>query len=146
MRYEFHVRDRAEDVARWVGERIGCNRGFGLCAAMTVGKPWIAGVVFHNYSPEAGIMEMSACAESPQWLSRPVLWAMHSYIFDDAQCQMAVMRTSERNTRMRRIGKAYGYREQIIPRLRGRHEAEAVLTLTDCDWRSSRFHVRKEHG
>lgn len=130
-------------MAAWVAERIeGCERGFGPCVALTVGSPWIGAVVFHNYSPECGVMEMSAAAESPRWLTRPVLKAMHSYIFDDAGCQMAVMRVSERNERMRRIGRAYGYREYMVPRLRGRDEAESIMTLTDDDWRSSRFHAR----
>lgn len=107
---------------------------------MSVGDPIIAGVVFHNWSPEAGVMEMSAAADSPRWLSRSVLKAMHSYIFADAGCQLAVMRVSEQNERMLRIGKAYGYTPHRVPRLRGREEAEIILTLTDDQWKASKFH------
>lgn len=98
--------------------------------------------MFHNYSPEFGVMEMSAAADSPRWLSRPVLRAMHSYIFNDAGCQLAVMRVSEQNERMLRIAAAYGYQAHRIPRLRGRNDAEIVLTLTDDDWKVSRFNVK----
>lgn len=105
----------------------------------------LGGVVYHDWNPEAGVMCMSAAGE-PGWLSRPVLWAMHAYIFDVAGCQLAVMQVSERNQRMRRIGLAYGYTEHRVPRLRGRDEAEMIMTLAEEDWRASRFHMRQKHG
>ena len=105
----------------------------------------IGGVVFHDWNPEAGVMCMSAAGE-PGWLSRPILYAMHRYIFETAGCQLAVMQVSEHNARMRRIGLAYGYTETRIPRLRGRDEAEIIMTLTKEDWRASRFHRRLTRG
>lgn len=99
----------------------------------------IGGVIFHEWNPEAGTMCMSAAGE-PGWLNRAVLHAMHSYIFDAVGCQLAVLQVSEHNARMRRIGLAYGYTETRIPRLRGRNEAECILTLPDDVWRASRFH------
>ena len=99
----------------------------------------IGGVIYHDWNPEHGTMCMSA-AGSDGWLTRPVLYAMHDYVFNQAGCQLAVLQTSEHNHVMRRIAKAYGYAETIIPRLRGRDEAEAILTLTDDTWKASRFH------
>lgn len=104
----------------------------------------IGGVIYHDWNPEAGTMCMSAAGE-PGWLTRPVLHAMHAYVFDAVGCQLAVLQVSENNARMRRIGLAYGYTETRIPRLRGRNEAECILTLTDDDWRASRFH-KVNHG
>lgn len=131
-------------MARWVADRIkGCGRGWDACVAMRVyrGEETIGGVVFHDWNPEAGTMCMSSAGE-PGWLNRSVLHAMHSYIFDVAGCQLAVLQVSERNERMLRIGLAYGYTATRIPRLRGRDEAEIILTLTDDDWRASRFHAK----
>lgn len=99
----------------------------------------IGGVVFHDWNPEAGTMCMSS-AGADGWLSRSVLFAMHNYIFNIAGCQLAVLQTSERNTVMQRIARAYGYRDTRIPRLRGRDEDEILWTLTDDDWRNSKFH------
>lgn len=99
----------------------------------------VAGVVFHNYSPESGVMEMSAAAISPRWMTRRVLHAMHSYIFEDAGCQMAVMRVSEQNTKMTAIAERFGYTPYRIPRLRGRDEAEILFTLTDDDWKAGKY-------
>lgn len=135
-------------MARWVANRInGCGRGWDACVAMRVyrGEETIGGVVFHDWNPEAGTMCMSSAGE-PGWLNRSVLHAMHSYIFDAAGCQLAVLQVSERNERMLRIGLAYGYTATRIPRLRGRDEAEIILTLTDDDWRASRFHKRLTDG
>lgn len=110
---------------------------------MSVGDPIIAGVVFHNYSPESGVMEMSAAATSPRWLTRRVLHAMHSYIFEDAGCQMAAMRVGEQNARMRSIAERYGYTPYRIPRLRGRDEAEILFTLTDDEWKHGQTFIAK---
>jgi RimJ/RimL family protein N-acetyltransferase len=99
----------------------------------------IAGVLYHHFSPRDGVMEMSAGAISKRWLTRPVLRAMFAVPFDLFGCQLAVLRVSEHNKTMLRIAKAYGFAEYVIPRLRGRSEAEHVLTLADETWRSNRF-------
>ncbi len=121
----------------------GSGLGFGDSAiAMGVsgeGGKLAGAVVFHNYEPRAGVIEMSAASLSRRWLTRPVLQRMFDYVFDDAKCQMAVMRVSERNTAMIRIARAYGFSEVLIPRLRGKDHAEYIFTLTDDNWRSSRF-------
>ena len=145
----FTVGKQAEAVAGWVAERIeGCERGFGACVAMACIKndAIIGAVVFHNYCPETGAMEMSAAADSGDWLNRESLFGMHNYIFNTSGCQIAVMRVSENNTRMCRIARAYGYEGHRIPRLRGRNEAEIIFTLTDDKWRSSKFNRRSAHG
>lgn len=99
----------------------------------------IAGVLYHHFNPRDGVMEMSAGAIDKRWLTRPVLKAMFTVPFDVFGCQLAVLRVSEHNAPMLRIAKAYGFKEYIIPRLRGRTEAEHILTLSDDDWRLSRF-------
>jgi len=147
MRYSFHEGQEAQKWVKWASERIaGCERGWTECVAMRVYGDETAGVVvFHDYNPEAQTMCMSA-AGKPGWLTRQTLYAMHSYIFNDAACQLAVLQTSENNRTMQRIAKAYGYNPFRIPRLRGRHEAEIIWTLTDDDWRQSRFHKKVNHG
>jgi RimJ/RimL family protein N-acetyltransferase len=99
----------------------------------------IAGVLYHHFDPAHGVMEMSAASVDKRWLTRPVLRAMFAVPFDLFGCQLAVLRVSERNAAMLRIAKAYGFNEFIIPRLRGRDEAEHILTLSDDDWRANSF-------
>jgi RimJ/RimL family protein N-acetyltransferase len=136
-------------VVRFVGAMIpGGNRGFGECVALAVladdGR-MVSGVLFHNWNPEHGVIEMSAASVEKRWLTRPVLWAMFNYAFNDAGCQLVVMRVSERNRMengrgIQRILKAYGFEEYRIPRLQGRDTAELIYTLADDVWRAKETH------
>lgn len=140
LRCKFYRPQEAREIAEWVSARIPGSGSFWPCVGMGVfrGSEQVGGVVFYNYDPEAGVMEISAAGT--HWLSRKVLFAMHEYVFDTAGCQLAMLRVSERNERMLRIAEAYGYRKHLIPRMGGRDEAQAIMTLTDDDWRASRFH------
>lgn len=104
------------------------------------GPRLIAGVLFHNWHRDEAVMELSAASTSRRWLTRPVLKAMFAFPFEGCGCQMVVLRVSEQNAVMRRIARAYGFSEFTIPRLRGRDEAECILTLTDDGWRGNGFH------
>lgn len=134
-----------EGIAAFVAAHIpGCERGFEGYVTLGVveGDSLVAGVVYHNWSPESAVIELSAASVSKRWLSRTVIKAMFRYPFEDIGCQMVVLRVSERNTVMCRIAKAYGFTPYRIPRLRGRDEAEIIFTLTNDDWRSNRFNRR----
>ena len=128
-------------IVKFVAHQIkGADRGFGNCVAMGVvdGETLIAGMVFHNYSPECGTIELSGAAISKRWLTRQIFNSMFGYAFDQIGCQMLVARHSEHNTRLRRMWKAVGATEYLIPRLRGRDEAEAIATYTAEAWRDGR--------
>lgn len=127
----------------WASDRIfGHFRGFGPCSTLGVfdDKAMIAVVVYHNYHGEAGVVEMSAAAESRQWLKRRVLFEMFSIPFDEWGCQAVSLRTSPDQRHIRRMLKAYGCTEHLLPRLRGRDEDECVFILTDDAWRANGFH------
>lgn len=141
--------DRAElndAVAGWVAAKIGLRRGFGPSVTMGLfeeGKI-VAGVVFHNYYRDEGVIEFSGASDTPRWMSRRMLGEMFRYIFDQLGCQLAVARVSERNTRLLRILSAYGFDHVLVPRLRGRDEGERIFTLADDVWRANGFHAKKE--
>lgn len=133
--------DDGPATAAWVARHIpGAHRGWSEYVALRVlcGSQIVGGVIYHGWNPEAGTMEMSAAGRD--WLSRRVLHAMHAYPFDVAGCQMVALQTNENNAVMRRIAKAYGYTEIIIPRLMGRDQNAAILTLTDDAWKGSPFY------
>lgn len=128
-------------VADFVANLLGHRRTFGNCTAIGVVDDGrlIGGVVYHEWSPEHGTIQMSAASTTPYWINRTILRTVFGYPFKGAECQLVIFRVAESNGRMRRIAKAVGCKEYLIPRLRGRDEAEAVLTLTDDDWNSSKF-------
>ena len=99
----------------------------------------VAGVVFHNWSPEAGVIELSCAAENKRWMTRGVMRTALGYVFDLLECQSAVARTAETNITVRKLWKALGAQEYVIPRLRGVNEAEAILVLPKEAWMDSKF-------
>lgn len=135
-----------EEVADFVAQRTGATRGFGPCVgiAWMEGLTMVAGTVYHNFYREAGVIELSSAADHPRWLTRKSLQFMFGYPFDQLGCQLVVLRMSERNERMRGIAQRFGFSETIIPRLRGRDEAEVVCCLTVEQWREKEKELGKE--
>lgn len=103
----------------------------------------VAAIVYNNWQPEARVIEFHGAGITPRWLTRPVLHAMFEYPFEQLGCQMVVTRNSERNTRLHRQLRAYGFDSVVIPRLRGRDEGECIFWLTDDDWRANGFQKRE---
>lgn len=126
----------------------GAPRGFGACQTIGVldakGR-LVGGMVYHNWHPEAQVIEMSGASTTPKWLTRAVLHEIFAYPFERLGCQLAVMRVSERDTRLHRTLTRLGFDAHPIPRLRGRDEGEIVFTLTDDEWRR-RQEKGKDHG
>ncbi|MGE0238409.1 MAG: GNAT family N-acetyltransferase [Parvibaculaceae bacterium] len=101
----------------------------------------VGGFVFSNWSPEAGTIEISFAGMDRRWLSRAILYAAFSYVFDQLGCQMAISQTPAGLTHAVRICKAYGFKQVTVPRLFGRDEDGIVSTLTAEDWRANGFHL-----
>jgi RimJ/RimL family protein N-acetyltransferase len=100
------------------------------------------GIVYHDYDPEAGVIEMSSAATNKRWLTRATLYGLFSYPFDGLGCQMVAARHSANDKALARIFRAYGFHQVVIPRLFGRTEDGIVSTLTDDAWRANGFHKR----
>lgn len=100
----------------------------------------IAAIVYHNYDPNAGVVEMSAGALSRRWLNRAVLREMYGIAFDSLGCQAVIARHAEDRADLRRMWKAVGAQEYVIPRLRGRDApSEVVSVLTEEAWKASPY-------
>lgn len=124
------------------GRDFGANTGIGIeHEGMLVG-----GFVFHDYSPQFGVIEVSFAGIGRRWLSRPILYAMFSYVFDELRCQLAVSKTPASLAHAVRIAKAYGFKQVTIPRLFGRDEDGIISMLTVEDWRANGFHKENAHG
>lgn len=132
-----------EFVAQWVANHkpFDPSLGFGACTAIGWAKDdrLIAGTIYHNYDRISGVIELSSVADDPRWLTRDVIGLMFSYPFDQLKCQMVVLRVAETNQRMRQIARKFGFSEYLIPRLRGRSEAECIYTFTAEQWAESPY-------
>jgi RimJ/RimL family protein N-acetyltransferase len=129
-------------AAEWVAGQLGYDRPFTSCRSMAVihSDRIVAGVVFHDWNPEAGVIELSAAATDPRWMTRKVINEAFGYVFGRLGCQMAVARTEASNRTVRRLWRGLGAQEAIIPRLFGRTKNGAILTLTDDKFRTSKFY------
>ena|SRR4249920_435396 len=126
-----------------------CSRGFGF-NIKTIGiidqGDLIAGIVFHNWDPEAGIIEISGAAlPGEPWLSRETLRRMFQYPFHDCGCQMVVQRTPRDDEKLLGVLAKFGYDFILIPRLFGRKRDGVVCVLTDDAWANNKFNRRFAH-
>ena len=139
----------SEAVADFVSKLIPrCGGGFGECSAIGVidesGK-LIGGLVFNNWEPEFGTIEVTGAATDRRWFTRDILDAVDRYAFGDLGCQMLIARHSANARHIRRLWLAVGAEEFVIPRLWGRNEDGVISTITQESWNESRF-KRHTHG
>jgi RimJ/RimL family protein N-acetyltransferase len=99
----------------------------------------VAGTLYHNWHPENGVIELTSASTTRKWLTKRVVNAMFRLPFHTLDCQMCVLRVSERNKVMVHIARSFGFSEVFIPRLRGRDEGELIFTFTDDQWRDSPY-------
>lgn len=141
--------DQGRAVVAFMAQRIwGESRDMPAGEVMAVldGETLAGAVLFHNYEPRAGLLEMSGAAASKRWLTRPVLREMFGYPFGQLGCQAVIMRCDPTDKPLSRILTSYGFKRYEIPRLRGRLKAEAFFVLSDDDWRENGFHKENAHG
>ena len=93
-----------------------------------------AAAIYHGWTPDTGVIEISAASISRRWGTRSRLHVIFDYPFQQLGCQMVVARTSEHNHGPLRIWRALGADEYRIPRLLGRDHAGIITTLTAEQW------------
>jgi hypothetical protein len=147
LRYVF---GHDEAVAKFVAQLIPHNAGRDFGRVKTIGVIdedglLIAGIVYGNWDPGAGVIEIAAAAISPRWLTRRTLQVMYRYPFDQCGCQMVVQRTPADNERLLRQLAVGGYNFYLVPRLFGRDRDAVICTLTKETWASSRF-IRRRYA
>lgn len=136
------------DVETFVMEQLGYDRGFAPCSWMgfEVDGKLVAGVIFHNWNPESGVIELTAASSQRRWLTKQRLRDIFAYPFYQLECRMAVARISEHNATTRKIWRSLGAKEHVLPELRGPQENEIVSILRAEDWAQSKFLWGPKHG
>ena len=144
------ILDHNAAVASFVAQLIPhCSRGFGPCQTIGIiddeGR-LVAGLVYHNYDPESGIVEISGAAlPGKQWLTRGTIQAMYGYPFHGLGCQMIVQRTPSSDVRLLGMLAAYDYHFIAVPRMFGRDNDGVLCCLTREAWEANRFNRRFKH-
>ncbi|MBB6304047.1 N-acetyltransferase [Rhizobium leucaenae] len=142
--WRYTVGGETEMLARLVADRIwpGKGKDFGKCQAIAIfhdETELAAGLIYHNWDPDAAIIEISGASWIKGWLTKSVLRAMYGYPFVDCGCQAVVQRVSDDDTAQHRMLKVYGAEHYRIPRLRGQDKAENIFVTTREAWQSNKF-------
>lgn len=137
-----------ETVEKFIAERVpGCPDGFGasLCVGV-INKDGllVAGWAWHGWNPYAGTIEFSGASTTPKWMTRAILHELFAYAFNVIDCQMIMTRNSVSNVRLHKQLSKYGFTRFDVPRLFGRNEDGVFWTLTDTDWKQSRYYVEAQ--
>lgn len=125
------------------------ERGFAPTAraiGIVDGTELIAGLVYHNWDPDAGVIEISGAAlPGRHWLTRETIKRMYQYPFLDCGCQMVVQRNDASDERLLGMLAAYDYHFVRIPRMLGRDKDGVLCCLTYEAWCNNRFNKRFRH-
>jgi hypothetical protein len=119
----------------------GLERDFGECQTLAFvnnENQLVGGLVFHNWNPESGVIEVSVGSIDARWLTRSIMNAGFDYAYDTCRCHAVFIRTDENNP-SRRIWKALGADEHVIPYMRGPNESEYTYVLPRWVWERSKF-------
>jgi RimJ/RimL family protein N-acetyltransferase len=105
------------NVAKWVCDRIPHVSSFGPCTALGVvnseGKP-VAGIVFHDYLPACGTIQLSMAAETPRWATRRIVKELLSYPFNQLKVRKVWTATPLKNQRAIKFNKGIGFKQEAV--------------------------------
>jgi RimJ/RimL family protein N-acetyltransferase len=97
----------------------------------------VAGIVYHNYDPDAGVIEVTLAATDRHWVTRATLRRGFEFPFIKCGCQMIYTRVRSDNEYLLGMLARLNFSFTLIPRMYGRAEDGVVCTLTDDAWLDS---------
>lgn len=134
------------EVAAYVASRIPGLDAFGPCAALGVvatdGK-LVGGVVFHDYQPQWGNIQVSFAGERADWLTPRLIRAIMSYAFNQVGVNRITCLTPKRNRRARQFLQKFGFfHEGTIRKGFGTDDC-IVSGLLRAEWEGHRFYGKR---
>lgn len=125
----------------WGGKRSFEDGAMAIGFA-TEGAGLVAGVVYHDYDPEKGSVEMSAYSSTRRWLNRRLLSTIFAYPFEQIGCRITIARMSEQNAQSTGVWERLGAEMVRLPEVWGEGIACIVAVLTKDNWQESRFNIK----
>lgn len=127
-------------VATWVARHIPHMQSeFGPSSAIGVtdesGEP-MAGVVFHDYQPAYGTIQLSAAAISPRWATKRIVARMLHYPFGELKVHKVWTATQHQNERALKFNEGVGFkREGVLRDHFGTGIHAVICRMFDNDYR-----------
>lgn len=87
---------------------------FGPCLAVGIVRDnsLVAGLVYHDWRPRQGDVQMTIASRSPRWASRGVLRWVLQYPFVELECRRISLTVRADNTRSQRLVTGLGFVEE----------------------------------
>ena len=130
-------------LQKYVALRVfGKENDFGPSGSLGVwdgNRKILGAVIFHGWQPDYGVIELSAAADSPKWLSRRAIREIMGICFDQHKCQQVVSRMATDNARAIKIYDFIGFKKLLLPNMRGRGRDEWLMLLTRDEWAASKL-------
>ena len=117
-----------QQVARWVADHIPDVDDFGPCSAIGIETDrLIAGMVYHDYQPRFGTVQISMAATTPIWARRDIITALLSYPFDQLDCFKVWTTTALDNERALKVNEHVGFKREAVLAHQFGHKRHAVI-------------------
>jgi len=104
------------EVVQWVADQVphmdAPEKGAGI--GIVANGHLIAGVVFHEYRPDYGTIEMSMAATSPIWARREIIGGFLSYPFHQLGVFKVFTHTPIDNERALKVNKHAGFKQEAV--------------------------------
>jgi len=147
--FEFVYGHDAE-IVRFIGQFIPTSTtNLGRCKTIGVidgDGVLVAGLIYYDYKPAAGTIELGAASSTPRWLNRTTYRRMFEYPFIECGCQMVTVHASAEKEALLTLLARMNFSLTYVPRLCGRSEDGVLCTLTDDQWLDSRVARRIYRG
>lgn len=138
-----HGPELTEHLAAWAAERIPhvAGGGFGPCWAAGVvrGDALAAVVVYHDWQPDAGTVQVSVAAATPRWATRPVIAALLGAAFSGtlgAPVRKVWSAMPSSNERAIRFNLGIGFTREAVLREHFAPKVHAVVSsMMEREWR-----------
>lgn len=133
-------------MAAYVAHRIPGIEDFGPCSALGVvdeTNRLIGGVVYHDYQPQWGNIQVSFASDRSDWLTVRLIRAIMAYPFDQLGVNRITSLTPKRNRQARQFLQKFGFRlEGNIRKGFGTDDC-IVSGLMRSEWKAHRFNGKR---
>lgn len=132
----------SDEVAKWVADRIphvgedGFDKPKALGVLSADGTRVLAGIVYHDYQPKFGTIQLSFAAESPMWARKDVIAELLAYPFRQLGLYKVWTATPADNEAALKVNYHIGFkREAILAHQFGRKRHAVINRLLEPDYK-----------
>ena len=103
-------------VKNWIIDKIDYVHKLDPCVTIGVisSDRLIAGVAYHDYQSQYGVIQMSMAAISPMWAKKRIINRLLRYPFEQLNCYKVIINIRMDNIKALRIFKKIGFKQEAV--------------------------------